>query len=259
MLRLVFLWFDLVKAFNQIALVESDMLRLVFLWFDLVKAFNQIALVESDMLRLVFLWFDLVKAFNQIALKESDMLRLVFLWFDLVKAFNQIALKESDMLRLVFLWFDLVKAFNQIALKESDMLRLMFLWFEDVANNNFKLVAYMNARLPFGLRCLPSILMLAVYRILILDDSGDQKLNELKRMIWHLAYMENCTFTRNNAEELLQAYHSLERIFPPCKFELQQFVCNDVSVQKIIDVKENGVTPTKTKLFGLNWETGTDQ
>ena len=40
---------------------------------------------------------------------------------------------------------------------------------QNVTAGNFSLIGYRIKRLPFGLRCSPTLLMLALYRILIID------------------------------------------------------------------------------------------
>ena len=71
------------------------------------------------------------------------------------------------------LTFDIKQAFLNIKLREEDKSRLMFLWVKEFDGSNFKLIAYRNLRLSFGLSCSPCILMLALYKILILDKGED--------------------------------------------------------------------------------------
>ena len=97
--------------------------------------------------------------------------------------------------------------------------------------NNFIPVVYKNVRLNFGLRCLPTLLMLALFKILVLDTEGDSEtFKALKLLIYQLSYMDNCVVACNNSTELLPAYHALENIFAPYKFGLQQFYTNDLSL-----------------------------
>ena len=64
--------------------------------------------------------------------------------------------------------FDIVKASSQLQLPDLDKKKLAFVWFKNVRNCNFELTGYLSSRLPFGLRCSPSLLMLAaLYHILI--------------------------------------------------------------------------------------------
>ena len=148
--------------------------------------------------------------------------------------------------------FDIVKAFNQIELNDIDQKRLCFLWYKNVSRDNFEMVGYISQRLMFGLRCSPAILMLALYIILIIEQSSDSGVNHIKKMIWDLVYMDNASISFDTTEEMLAAYASLSKIFSPYKFELQQFITNDPVVQTVID-EDLGVTTGHTnKLLGLN-------
>ncbi|XP_068237328.1 uncharacterized protein [Palaemon carinicauda] len=50
----------------------------------------------------------------------------------------------------------------------------------------------------------------------------------------------------------------LEDIFSPYKFSLQQFLSNDMSLQKKIDKIQETEAPTKSKLLGLEWDRMSD-
>ena len=158
------------------------------------------------------------------------------------------------------LCFDLVKAFLQIALPISDRNRLCFLWFENVEDGNFNVVGFRSARLSFGLRCSPSILMLALYHILIQDVNDDPPgLVELKRKLYDLIYMDNGSITGNSEEEIDFAYESLAKIFGAYKFEVQDIITNDHAVSaKIKNVLGEDV-PIKSKLLGMNWDRVSDE
>lgn len=83
------------------------------------------------------------------------------------------------------LCFDLVSAFLQISLNDIDQNRLLFLWFKNVAKGDFTMEAFKMKRLPFGISCSPSILMLALYKILIIDSQEEElKLKEIKQLIY---------------------------------------------------------------------------
>ncbi|XP_068224897.1 uncharacterized protein [Palaemon carinicauda] len=155
--------------------------------------------------------------------------------------------------------FDIKKAFNNIGLEEVDQNRLCFLWFRNLEDGDFSIIGYKNSRLPFGLRCSPALLMLGLYKILILDSTNDSfPLMKLKRTIYQLSYMDNCAFTAETSECLLWMYTMLEDIFSPYKFSLQQFLSNDMSLQKEIDKIQETETPTKSKLLGLEWDRMSD-
>lgn len=158
------------------------------------------------------------------------------------------------------LCFDLVKAFLQIELNETDQLRLLFLWFKDITNNDYTLVTYKNVRLSFGLRCSPTILMLALYKILILDtDHDDDDLKQLKKQIYGLIYVDNGSISSNSLSDIKDKYSKLDSIFNPYQFKLQQFVTNNVELQNLIDKKENVKTEEETKLFGVKWNRISDK
>ena len=151
--------------------------------------------------------------------------------------------------------FDLVKAFLQIDLSSEDSNKLCFLWYKCCAKNNFDIVAYKSKRLMFGLRCSPTILMLAMYRILILDAVNDPvELADLKLSIYSKMYMDNGGVSADTSEELRKHIGKLDGIFNAYCFPLQQFVTNDSDLQSDLDEKCNVETPQVNSLLGLNWD-----
>lgn len=164
----------------------------------------------------------------------------------------------SSLLHLRFgrylLGFDICKAFNNLALDEVDSNRLLCLWFKNVEKGNFDIVGFRNLRLSFGLRCSPTLLLLALYRILILDcDHENARLCEMKKLIYQLCYMDNLAVSFDNKNDLEWAYKQLRGIFEPYRFFLQQFICNDLSLQKNIDIELEVETEVTVKLLGLYW------
>ena len=150
--------------------------------------------------------------------------------------------------------FDIKRAFSQISLNEMDQNRLAFLWFRNVQKNDFSIVGFKNLRLPFGLRCSPVILMLALFKMLVQDSSDDLiELRNLKLMIYNLIYMDNGGYSCNDSEQLFEAYDKLSAVFLDYQMELQQFYTNDVDLQSSIDKKLNLETSNEVKLLGLNW------
>ena len=148
------------------------------------------------------------------------------------------------------LCFDLKKAFLQIELPKSDQNKLLFLWYRNVDKKDFTIQAYRNIRLSFGLRCSPSILMVGLYRILMLDTEHDtEQLKQLKRLIYGLIYMDNGAVTMGSSDNLVWAYNQLNSIFNPYQFHLQQFYTNDSALRSHIG-DESG---SNVELFGLNW------
>ena len=108
-----------------------------------------------------------------------------------------------------------------LALNEVDSNRLLCLWFRNVEKGDFSLIGYRNLRLSFGLRCSPTLLLLALYKILVLDTSEDsERLRSLKKLIYALSYMDNCAVTADSSEDLFWAYDRLRGIFESYKFGL---------------------------------------
>ena len=169
---------------------------------------------------------------------------------------------SSAILHLRFdsklLTFDLSKAFNMIQLSVEDSTKLLCLWYRNVAKQDYSVVGYMNRRLPFGLRCSPTMLMLGLYRILITDAENNSKFTKnLKKLIYQCIYMDNGAFTTNDEHTLSEAYNILNSIFNPYKFEVQQVVTNDINVQANID-GEAEPPPDQVKLLGLFWNRSQD-
>ena len=74
-------------------------------------------------------------------------------------------------------------------------------------------MGYRNVRLSFGLRCSPALLLLALYKILILDVDGDSsRMIELKQLIYQLCYMDNCAVASETSEEIAWFYEQLTGI-----------------------------------------------
>ena len=151
--------------------------------------------------------------------------------------------------------FDVKKAFNNIALYPQDRNRLLFYWYRNIKKNDFELVVWKNSRLPFGLRCSPTILTLGLYEILISNSEYDPpQIRDLKNEIYHLTYVDNCAFSAESFESLYIKYMNLRPFFDPYHFSLQQFVSNNRKLQGIIDENVAESTPEINKLFGLNWD-----
>ena len=153
------------------------------------------------------------------------------------------------------LCFDIKKAFCQIELTEDDKNKLLFLWFKNVRKGDYTVQAFRNARLSFGLRCSPTILMVALYKMLILDTDANSELNDLKKQIYGLIYMDNGAISMANSHDLIEAYKLLPGIFSKYKFELQQFVTNDKNLKTMLD----GDNKNTTDLFGMRWDTEKDR
>ena len=151
--------------------------------------------------------------------------------------------------------FDIRKAFCMVGLTASDANKLLFLWVRNVHKGDFSVQAYRNTKLSFGLKCSPCILLAALYKMLVIDGEKDiEKMRRLKGLIYSLTYMDNCAFTCNSSDELNWAYESLQDIFAPYKFELQQHYTNNLELQ----TKLGEQSQERVELLGLNWDTNKD-
>ena len=155
------------------------------------------------------------------------------------------------------LCFDLSKAFNQINLYENDQSRLLFMWFNCIDNEDYSINTYVNKRLPFGLRCSPAILMTALYKFLVLDQSSNSDQQELKKHLYANLYMDNCAISGNDITYMSWALLQLNSIFNPYGFLLQQFITNCSSLYSKLPDQDN--SKDESKLLGLKWNTKTDQ
>ena len=170
---------------------------------------------------------------------------------------------SSALLHLRFdryiLIYDLKKAFNQILLSDSDAARLLCVWFKDVNAGDFSLVFYRNVRLMFGLRCSPTILMLSLYKILVLDARHDPiELKNLKLLLYQLFYMDNGCASADSPEKLISYGDQLNSIFNEYGFELQQIVSNVDKVQSKFNPDDPDLKP-ENKLLGMKWDATTDE
>ena len=152
------------------------------------------------------------------------------------------------------LTFDVKKAFLNIELSKEDQNKLLFLWFKNIQKGDYSIIGFRNLRLSFGLRCSPTILMLALYRMLILDESPNEKLEKLKKSIYNLIYVDNGAYTCNDLTDMKYAYEMSKKVFSGYKFESQQFCCNEAGLQVEMDTKESTETLEEVKIFGMKWE-----
>ncbi len=151
--------------------------------------------------------------------------------------------------------FDIAKAFLQLALNVIDQNRLMFLWFRNIEKDDFSIIGYRNKRLPFGISCSPSLLMLSLFYILIIETNGNSdKVKNFKKLVYSLMYMDNGAYTSNDEMELKSSHKLLIDIFNQYQFSLQQFSTNSTKLQDYIDESVEERTSDKIKLFGLLWD-----
>ena len=126
--------------------------------------------------------------------------------------------------------FDISKAFLNIELRERDQDKLLCLWFRNVEKGDFSVIAYKNLRLPFGLRSSPTILMLALYQMLIIDIDNDPiELVQLKKLIYENMYVDNGVVSAPTKPVLYSYYEQLPKIFGAYQFDLQQFASMTVA------------------------------
>ena len=150
--------------------------------------------------------------------------------------------------------FDIKKAFLNIALNEIDQNKLSFLWFNDITKGDMDIVAYVNKRLPFGLRSSPTTLMIALYKILMIDNDDDsEEIKNLKRAVYNTIYMDNSSYSCNDVDSLYYAYELIPELFSKYQFKLQQYVTNYPNLQLKMDNDTETDTPDVVKHLGLNW------
>ena len=155
----------------------------------------------------------------------------------------------------LLLCFDIQKAFNCIGLNEADQSRLLLLWFRNVEKGDFTIVPYKHVRLSFGVRCSPTLLMLALYYMLVLNThDDDREKRDMKSLIYQLSYMDNLAVTATSNGQLRSFYNSLAPIFEEFGFPLQQYITNDNELQNSIDDQFSEKTDETVKLLGLQWD-----
>ena len=158
------------------------------------------------------------------------------------------------------LLFDLTKAFLQIQLNEEDRKKLIFLWFRNVDQGDFAIEGMIPQRLPFGLRCSPTILMIALYKILVVDsEADDPDIRRMKRLVYDNTYMDNACVTGNSPEQLTYYHKELVKIFNSYKIPLQQWITNNSKLQAEIDQETGLSTPEEVKVFGLDYNRISDK
>ena len=133
---------------------------------------------------------------------------------------------------------------------------MLFLWFNNISKGDYSVNTYVNKRLPFGLRCSPTILMMALYKLLIVDKSNHPDTQDLKKHLYSNTYMDNCALSGNDPSYMSWAILQLNSIFNPYGFLLQQFITNCQSLYSHIQCQEE--PKEENKLLGLKWNTKSD-
>jgi len=169
---------------------------------------------------------------------------------------------STSILQLRFdrflLTFDVVKAFLQMKLTETDADKLCFLWFRNVEKEDFEIIGYRSTRVIFGLRCSPALLMLSLYYMLVLNvDSLSDRERAVTRTVYHLTYMDNCSYTCNDESDIKFALETVVKVFNSFKFDLQQFEANISETNNLLDDVQLGEAE-RTKLLGMLWNKSRD-
>ena len=162
--------------------------------------------------------------------------------------------------------YDLKKAFLNIELPETDQEKLLFLWFNNVSKNDFSIVAFKNKRLAFGIRCSPSILMISLLKILLLDIENDsEELVTFKEHLFTLLYVDNGGVSSNDREFILTIKDKLNAVYNPYQFYLQKYAVNLPELQTKLDLEESKSDPDLepmpdvVKLLGVYWNRISDE
>ena len=156
------------------------------------------------------------------------------------------------------LTFDIQKAFLAIKLFDIDSYRLCFLWYRNIESGDHTIIGFRNLRLSFGLRNSPTILMLGLYKMLMLDSSGDENIDNMKRKVYNTIYMDNGNLSSMSENELIESYPKLKGVFEKHQMLLQQFYTNSPKLQASIDNETETETPSEVKYFGMNWNRVSD-
>ena len=162
---------------------------------------------------------------------------------------------SSSLLRFDknLLIFDLKRAFLQLKLNDDDKNKMCILWFKDALNGDFTIQPYRCLRVPFGLRCSGTLLMLALFHILVHNVDEFDDLKELKKLLFECFYVDNGGVTSNSP--LVSEFSKLPGIFEPYGFELQEYATND---KRLIEENPDIFGEKCTKLLGLEWNTRAD-
>ena len=155
--------------------------------------------------------------------------------------------------------FDIVKAFLNLSVSQEDSDRLCFLWFNNLKENDFTIVAYRTKRVPFGLRCSSTLLMIALYYIMLTDiENNNDQMKNCKKLLYHLFYVDNGAFTSCDQTEINWLYNNLNSIFNPYGFHVQQLLTNECGTQCAINESIGSEAPNQCKLLGMMWNRAND-
>ena len=152
-----------------------------------------------------------------------------------------------------FYCMDIKRAFNSIKLRDIDQEKLMFHFFKDVQNKDFSLVGYKFLALPFGLKCSPNLMLLALYKVLILDSDESDVHHDIKKSIYDKCYMDNL-FHVSDSDPISNIADIVREIFEPYNMFLQQFYTNIPELQEKLDNEFDQNTEQKIKVLGMEYD-----
>jgi len=153
--------------------------------------------------------------------------------------------------------YDLVKAYLQLNISDEDSRKLNFLWFEGVSEGKFDEVCYRIRRVPFGMRFSATLLMLALYMILILDHE-QAEFNKIKDTMYNLSYMDHIAFSSHSEDELKTAFQFATKLFNSYGFELQKICTNSQLFKNSFQYEESSSSGDTEDMFGLKWDSKKD-
>ena len=135
--------------------------------------------------------------------------------------------------KFLLIW-DIVKAFLQLKMPDEDSNKLNFLWFKNVKDNDFTEVCYRIRRVPFGMRFSATLLMLALYIILIVNSEPTN--SNINNTIFNLSYMDNLAYSSNSEDNLINAFEVSKNSFNSYGFKLQKYFTNSQEFLSLIHI-----------------------
>lgn len=149
--------------------------------------------------------------------------------------------------------YDIKKAFLTMSINDVDSSRLLLMWFRNVRGGDLTPIYFKTKRVCFGIPCSPCLLMLALYKLLVLDEASTPLDKDDQKLLYHLLYMDNGAFTSNCLEDLYRVYDRIGTLFNRYKFSLQEFNTNNDSLQIKFDNDFEESSTDDVKLLGLTW------
>lgn len=125
-----------------------------------------------------------------------------------------------------------------------------FLWFKDVSNDEFEVQCYKINRVPFGMRFSATLLMMALYIILVRDRDPSNN-PHITQMMYNLSYVDNLAYSSSSEEELSEAFDRAKFLFNSYGFKLQKFSSNSNSFNSKLKTNGNFTDEDTVDLFGV--------